>query len=116
MGMKAIFQNAAKTAFALSGDIKVACTYVAEEDDGIDATTGPSATVEVVFGEFSVMERNNENVMPGDATGLVLVSSLPVVPKRGHTVTRKDTGMMFSVIDYTADPVGATYRLHLRGV
>ena len=114
--MKEIFQSAAKTAFKLAGNVKVACTYVAEEDNGIDAPTGATGTVEVVFGEFGVLERANENVAPGDVTGLVLAHAMPAVPKRGHTVTRTDTGMQYSVVGYAADPAGATYRLHLRGV
>lgn len=119
MGLKAIFQTAGRTAFRIAGDVKVPCTYTAVIDGDIEEPVAPVnalCTVDVVFGQFSIMERVNSNIQPEDVPGTVLVEDMQGKPKRGHTVMRLDTGEVYSVLGYTADPAGVTYRLHLRGV
>ena len=121
MRLKAIFQTAGRTAFRIAGDVKVPCTYTAVID-GEEPVADEVAlcTVDVVFGQFSIMERvagsANSNIQPEDVPGTVLVEDMQGKPKRGHTVMRLDTGEVYSVLGYTADPAGVTYRLHLRGV
>lgn len=117
MGLKAIFQTAGRTVFRIAGDVKVPCTYTAVIDGDIEEPVAPALwTVDVVFGQFSIMERVNSNIQPEDVPGTVLVEDMHGKPKRGHTVMRLDTMQVYSVIGYTADPAGVTYRLHLRGV
>ena len=128
MGLKAIFQTAGRTAFRIAGDVKVPCTYTAVIDGDIEEPVDPVNgeepvvdepalwPVDVVFGQFSIMERVNSNIQPEDVPGTVLVEDMYGKPKRGHTVMRLDTMQVYSVIGYTADPAGVTYRLHLRGV
>ena len=118
MGLKAIFQTAGRTAFRIAGDVKVPCTYTAVIDGYIEGPVAPvnGEEVDVVFGQFSIMERVNSNIQPEDVPGTVLVEDMQGKPKRGHTVMRLDTGEVYSVLGYTADPAGVTYRLHLRGV
>ena len=119
MGLKAIFQTAGRTVFRIAGDVKVTCTYTAVIDGDIEepVVDEPALwTVDVVFGQFSIMERVNSNIQPEDVPGTVLVEDMQGKPKRGHAVMRLDTGEVYSVLGYTADPAGVTYRLHLRGV
>lgn len=120
MGLKAIFQTAGRTAFRLAGDVKVPCTYTAVIEGDIEDPVAPVNpalwTVDVVFDQFSIMERVNSNIQPEDVPGTVLVEDMHGKPKRGHTVMRLDTKEVYSVLGYTADPAGVTYRLHLRGV
>ena len=116
MDLKAIFQAAGRTAFRIAGNVKTPCTYTAVIDGDIDEPVAPVKTVDVVFGQFSIMERVNSNIQPEDVPGTVLVEDMQGKPKRGHAVMRLDTGEVYSVLGYTADPAGVTYRLHLRGV
>lgn len=120
MGLKAIFQTAGRTAFRIAGDVKVPCTYTAVIEGDIEDPVAPVNpalwTVDVVFDQFSIMERVNSNIQPEDVPGTVLVEDMHGKPKRGHTVMRLDTKEVYSVLGYTADPAGVTYRLHLRGV
>lgn len=116
MALRSMIQKAAATAFKAVGDIKSQCTYDAFSDDGIAAPSSTAWPINVLFGEFSIMERNNEHVQPGDVVGTVLVAEMQCKPKRGHSITRTSDGAIFSVVGVTADPVDATYRLHLRGL
>ncbi len=115
MGLKGVFQSAAKVAMSVAGDIKRACTYTQVVDDGINDVSTTSWPLIVLFGEFSRKERNeNENIQPGDVLGVVIYGDMLNRPVRGDKVVEDLAGIEYRVIDSTADPAQATYEIHLR--
>jgi hypothetical protein len=116
MGMKSIFQAAAKVAFSVAGDIKKSCTYTQAQDDGINDEEVVSWSIDVLFGEFSREEKRDLKILPGDVKGTVLFSDMEVEPIRGDEVLVISSDVTFSVFDFSSDPAEATYVLHLRTV
>lgn len=116
MGFRAIFQQAAKTAFKVAGDLIVPCVYEATVDTGFDETQIKTSNPDVLFGQFSMREReNNPSIQFGDVSGLIMTAGITAVPKDGDKLT-DPSGVMYWVVAYTSDPAGATYRLHLRKI
>ena len=113
MGMREIMQNAALTAFKAAGNLIVLATYVSITDDGLSASNTVIFTLQLLPGEFSIRERNdNENIQAGDIIGMVLTNELSIEPKEGDEVT---FGLKnYRVVTYSTDAAGATKKLHLR--
>jgi len=113
MGMQALLKAAAKTTLSVAGDIPVSCTYTQVVDDGINALSTTSFTIDVLLSDFLRSERMaDDNIQPGDVAGVVLFDDMSVKPVRGDKV--EGGGKNYRVVDYSVDPAKATYELHLR--
>lgn len=118
MGLQAIFQNAAKTAFGVAGDVKVKVDYVSVDDTGLDdATERTVPQIEMLKGTFSLsttLLSKSENVLPGDVLGTILAPAFPYKPKKGDRVIAPDA--IYHVEAADTDAAGATHELHLRTI
>jgi hypothetical protein len=116
MGLRKVFQSAARVGFKVAGDIVVKCTYTSVVDDGISDSTSTIIPVSVMFGEFSVEEKAaDKNYQPGDVFGSVQGSELTVKPKEGDQLVSSDEAE-YRVVAYKQDPARAIIKLHLRTI
>lgn len=115
MGLRNLFQSAAKTAFKVAGDVVIKGIYTSNIDDGINAATSKVTAISVLFGEFSVEEKAaNKNYQPGDVVGLVLGNELNDKPIEGDKLVVESNE--YRVVAYSHDPARAVLKLHLRTI
>ncbi len=114
MGLAKVFQNAARTAMKVAGDLKEYGNYISVTDDGVTDYIEFSLPVEVLLSEIAITAATGSNIMPGDLYGTVLTSQFTVAPKKGD---RLETGTgIYNVEDFTRDAAKAAYKLHLRTI
>lgn len=114
MGLKEVFHKAAGIGFKVAGNVVERCVYTAVADNGIDARTEVNTEVGVLFGEYSLMQRANGNILPGDVKGSILTVALGGAnPKAGDYLT-KPNELVLTVVSYSVDPAGAVFKVQLR--
>lgn len=105
MGLRGVFQRAARTAFKVAGDVPVTCLYRQDRSDCLEQREPVEFPVQVLFGKLSwemtwKMSRESGEAMdllPGDVAGTIRLDAMRVVPERGDTITRPD-GTVYRVV------------------
>lgn len=114
MGLRALFQNAARTAFKVAGDIPVMCVYRQDKSDDLEQIEPVEFSVQVLFGRIDWrMVTESKDVLPGDVTAIIRVSEMKVRPERGDTITTL-TGDRYRVVDFVDGMGDILVNLHVR--
>ena len=114
MGLRALFENAAKTAFKVAGDIPVMCIYRQDKSDDLEQIEPVEFSVQVLFGRIDWrMATESKDVLPGDVTAIICASEMKVRPERGDAITTL-TGDRYRVIDFVDGMGGILLNLHVR--
>lgn len=88
----------------------------------IDEAAGDEITIfgnfikltNVIFASYSIKEKENSPIEPGDQKALVLPSQLGITPQIDDYLYRSDTGKKWIVVDKTIDPATAMWQLQCR--
>jgi hypothetical protein len=114
MGLRALFQNAAKTAFRVAGDIPLACVYRQDKSDALSDAAPVEFPIQALFGRVDWrMITEGRDVLPGDATATVRAEEMQVRPERGDTITTP-AGAAWRVIDFADGTGEILISLHVR--
>ena len=114
MGLRALFQNAAKTAFRVAGDIPLWCTYRQDRSDDLEQTEPVEFQVQALFGRIDWrMITESKDVLPGDVTATIRDEQMQVRPERGDFITTP-TGDRYRVIDFIDGMGEILVNLHVR--
>ena len=114
MGLRALFQNAARTAFKVAGDIPVNCVYRQDRSDALEQTAPVEFPVQVLFGRVDWrMITAGRDVLPGDATATIRAEEMQVRPERGDFITTP-TGAKWRVVDFVDGMGEILVNLHVR--
>ena len=77
MGLRAVFQNAARTAFKVAGDIPLNCVYRQDKSDALEAAEPVEFPIQALFGRVDWrMITEGRDVLPGDATATMLTMKM----------------------------------------
>ena len=105
MGLRGVFQKAARTAFKVAGDVPVTCTYRQDKSDALEQVEPVEFPVQVLFGKLSwemswKMNRDSGaamDLLPGDCAGTIRLDTMLVIPERGDTITHPG-GTVYRVV------------------
>lgn len=114
MGLRSVFQNAAKTAFKAAGDIPLNCVYRQDRSDDLEEREPVEFPVQVLFGpvDWRVITGGHD-VLPGDATATIRAEQMPVQPERGDIIAEPD-GATWRVVDFERGMGAILVKLHVR--
>ena len=116
MGLRALFEKAAQTAFKVAGDVPVWCMYRQDRSDDLEQDKPVEFAIQVLFGSISQLTINtSEDILPNDCTGTVITQELKVTPERGDRVMTLD-GREYRVIDSRVSAANILTWLHLRAL
>lgn len=120
MGLRAVFQQAARTAFKAAGDVPVQCVYHQDRSDDLEQRDPVEFPVQALFGKLSwemtwrfQQEHKGLDVLPGDVKATIRAEEMKVRPERGDTVTTA-AGDRYRVIDFAYGTGEILVNLHLR--
>lgn len=116
MGLKALFEKAAKTAFRAAGDIPELCTYRQDKSDELAKRPAVSFHVQVLFGKVNYqIVTAFKDIQPGDSLVLIRAAEMQVAPEKGDTITTP-SGTVYRVVDQFLGMGEILYNLHLRAM
>ncbi len=118
MGLKEIFQNAARTAINATGNVPETCTYHELAYDEKGQATGADATtiigLRAIREALSVDKVDNSTVLANDRLYLVAALDMgDVVPGEDDLVEFAD-GSVWTIKRVETDAAGATHLLQVR--
>ena len=122
MGLRGVFQRAAKTAFKVAGDIPQTCIYRQDRSDELESVAPLEFPVQALFGRLTwemmwQMSRtplgDSQDILPGDCTATIRADTMVVTPERGDTLSTLD-GRVYRIIAWNRSMGDILYTLHLR--
>lgn len=121
MGLRSLFQRAAKTAFRVAGDVPVWCTYRQDASDELDSVAPFEFPVQVLFGRLTWEQMirtplgDSQDILPGDCTATIRSDTMLVTPERGDTLSLLD-GTVYRIISWHRSMGDILLTLHLRAM
>lgn len=119
MGLRETFKNAALTAIAAFGDVRVSANYWSHVSTTFDVSAGTPADVYgtttgvmVIFDDFRISEIDGEAITPQDRRVLIPAKSLASTPAVNDKVVA--SGVTWNVQGVRSDPAEALWDLHAR--
>lgn len=122
MGLDAVFQSAARTAFGIFKDVAVSARYETvatttyDASAGVVSTFGYSRMVTMIFARYDRRLVDGDRIKPQDVKALVLPDGLPANPKADDVfhVLEQSCSVTYRVIDSKRDPASALYIMQAR--
>lgn len=124
MGLKSVFQKAAKTAFKAAGDIPQTCIYRQDRSDDLETSESIEFPVRALFGRIAWQQAwqsgrqglfESQDILPGDSTITIRAETMRVAPERGDTITTP-SGTVYRVIDKAMSMGEVLLTLHVRAL
>lgn len=114
MGLRSLFQSAARTAFKAAGDIPLNCVYRQDRSDALEQSAPVEFPVQVLFGRIDWrMITESKDVLPGDVTAMIRAEQMQVRPERGDFITTP-AGEKYRVVDFVDGMGEILVNLHVR--
>jgi hypothetical protein len=119
MGLKSVFQNAAKTIFTAFDDIPISVTYVSKGDSTYNVATGvavPSSeteyTVDGILEDYTAVEIDDITILSTDQKFLIPQLNLSPTPREQDEIVIDS--ITWQVIDIETDPAEALWIMQIR--
>lgn len=124
MGLDAVFQNAARTAFGVFKDVVTSVRYETVATTTYDASSGVvsahgfAGIVSVIFSKYRRQQVDGDRIKPQDVKVLVLPDQLPAVPRADDKfhVVEANCSVTYRILDSSVDPATALYIMQARKI
>jgi len=115
MGLKSIFQKAAKTAFKVADDVKIEVIFKSVVDNGIDDPEINQNPVDAIRMEFEAIDYRELSfkslIQPYDYKLIILQENLPSVDTNDKILI---DNIEYSIVGFDKDPADVTWIIGIR--